>query len=85
VFALLAEHQWIEPVETVSDDLLLDLGVSDPVPTLFETRVVLKRAGLFGGNIVVLARRVIPIDSTIAGSEEAAAASGNGKEGRSSS
>lgn len=82
VFEFLTDHKWIEPAETISDDLLLDLGVSTAVPTLFEARLVLKRTKLFGGNIAVLARQVIPIDSTIGGSEKAAAA--GGKEGRSS-
>lgn len=39
VFEVLTDHKWIEPGETVSDDLLLDLGVSDPMLTLFEARL----------------------------------------------
>jgi hypothetical protein len=64
VFKVLVEHQWIEPGETVSDDLLLRLDVTDPVPTLFEARLVW-RWSKRGGNIEVFARRVIAVESTI--------------------
>jgi hypothetical protein len=73
VFEILGEHEWIEPEETVSDDLLLDLGISEPVSTLFEARLVW-RWSRRGGNIVVFARQVIPVDSMIGGGEESTAA-----------
>jgi hypothetical protein len=75
VFEVLADHEWIEPGETVSDDLLLDLGASEPVATLFEARLVW-RWSKTGDNIVVSARRVIPVDSTIETHEESAPESG---------
>jgi hypothetical protein len=62
VFSVLTEHAWIEPGETVSDDLLLDLATSDPVPTLLEGRLICCRRR---GNIEVFARKVIPADATI--------------------
>jgi hypothetical protein len=68
-FPVLAEHEWIEPGETVADDLLLNLGVSGPRPTLFETRLVW-RLSKRDHNIVVFARQVIPMDSTIDEAEE---------------
>jgi hypothetical protein len=64
VFEVLREHQWIEPQEMVSDDLLLDPGKSELGPVLFEARLVWRRSRR-GGNIVVFARQVIPVDSTI--------------------
>ncbi len=64
VFEILGEHRWIEPGETVSDDLVLDLGASEPVLTLFEARLVW-RPSRHRDNIVVFARRVAPVDSTI--------------------
>jgi hypothetical protein len=56
VFVILQEHAWIEPGETVSDDLLLNLGTPDPVPTLFEARLVWGRSR---GNVVFFAREII--------------------------
>lgn len=75
VFEILREHQWIEPNEMVSDDLLLDLGTSEPIPTLFEGRLVWKWSRR-GGNIVVLARQFIPVDSTIDDHQKSAAVAG---------
>jgi hypothetical protein len=40
VFEILREHEWTEPGEMVSDDVLLDLGIPEPAPTLFEARLV---------------------------------------------
>jgi len=64
VFEILKEHAWIEPGETVSDDLLLDLGSADPVLALMEGRLVWRRRR---GNIVISAREIIPTDATISG------------------
>jgi hypothetical protein len=64
IFEILKEHAWIEPLETVSDDLLLDLGRPNHVPTLFETRLVWRRRA---GNIQVFARQLIPSDAKING------------------
>jgi hypothetical protein len=63
VFEVLVDHAWIEPGETVSDDLLLDLGAASPLPTLFEARLVWRWRK--GGNIVVFARKIIPVESAI--------------------
>jgi hypothetical protein len=67
VFVILKEHAWIEPGETISDDLLLDLGMSAAVATLFEARLVWRRRRR---NIVVSAREVIPTDAKINGYKE---------------
>jgi hypothetical protein len=79
VFEVLVDHAWIEPGETVSDDLLLDLGASGPVPTLFEARLVWRWRK--GGNIVVFARKFIPADSTIDGQEESITTAGDQERG----
>jgi hypothetical protein len=64
VFKVLTDdHKWIEPQETVSEDLLLDLGLS-PVVALFEARFVWRRRWP-RRNTVILARQVVPVDSTI--------------------
>lgn len=78
VFSILREHQWIEPGETVSDDLLLHLGVAKPLPTLFEARLVW-RWRRRDGNIVVFARQVVPVGAVINGNDDSAAATA-GKE-----
>jgi len=57
VFVILDQHAWIESGETVSDVLLLDLGVSDASRVLLEGRLVWRR--LFG-NIESSARETIP-------------------------
>jgi len=67
VFVVLKEHAWIEPGETVSDDLLLNLGTSTAVPTLFEARLVWRRRRR---NIVVSACEIIPTDATISGDKD---------------
>lgn len=73
VFVILREHAWIEPGETVSDDLLLNLGTPDPVLTLFEARLVWGRNR---GNVVFFAREIIPADAVMIGngSEETSSA-----------
>lgn len=64
VFEVLGEHEWIEPSETVSDDLLLDLGLPQPTATLFEARLVWRYARR-RKEIVVFARQLMPPRSTI--------------------
>jgi hypothetical protein len=59
VYKILEEHAWIEPGETVSDDVLLRLAVPAGQPVLFETRLVWKWSG-GKHNIVVFARQVVP-------------------------
>lgn len=70
VFEVLREHEWIEPAETVSDDLLLDLGLPRPATTLFEARLVWGYSGR-RTDIVVFARQVIPVDATVSGKSTA--------------
>jgi len=70
VFEVLREHEWIEAGETVSDDLLLDIDVSEPVVTLFEARLVWSWSG-HKKEIVVLARQVVPPDATMEGASTA--------------
>jgi hypothetical protein len=70
VFEILKEHEWIEPGETVSDDVLLDLGVSESLPLLFESRLVWQLSGRQSDQVVVFARQVIPVDSILEGSSE---------------
>jgi hypothetical protein len=79
VFEILREHEWIEPGETVSDEVLLNLGIAEPAPALFEARLVW-RWSKRRGNIVVLARQVILIDSTT-DEHAASAAAADGKDG----
>jgi hypothetical protein len=76
VFEILEEHQWIEPGETVSDDLLLNLGILEPAPTLLEARLVWKWSKR-SGNIVVMARQVNLVNSRMDENKEGAAVSGN--------
>ena len=65
VFPLLVEHQWIEPGETVTEDMLVNLRVPEDLPVLFETRLVWSwRDG--EDNVVVFARQVVPADATLA-------------------
>jgi hypothetical protein len=73
IFPILERHAWIEPGETVSDEMLLDLGVDKPVTTLFEARLVW-RWSRGKKNVVVNARRVIPTGARIDGTEAQAEA-----------
>jgi hypothetical protein len=62
---ILEAHSWVESGETVSDDLLINLGVA-PCPVFLESRFVLSRR--FLKNIAVSARQIIPRNSTISDS-----------------
>jgi hypothetical protein len=46
--AVFNEHAWIEPGETVTDDVLLQLAVPEGEPVAFETRLVWEWAGADG-------------------------------------
>ena len=61
-FTILKEHQWIEPGETVSDEMLLNQGRKRIL--LFEARLVW-RFGVRRRNVVVFARQVIPADGRV--------------------
>jgi hypothetical protein len=63
VFEIFLEHDWIEPGETVSDVLLLDLGAG-PSLVMLEARLVWKWSQR-SEEIVVFARRVLPAESSI--------------------
>jgi len=63
VFTILAKHSWIEPNETISDDLLLDLGVEQTPPILCEVRLVWR--GSKESNTVVNAKAIITEDSRV--------------------
>jgi hypothetical protein len=71
VFEILGEHEWIEPGETVSDDVLLNLGVPEPIPVMFESRLVWRWSGRDSGTIVVFSRQVLPVGCILDGSAEA--------------
>lgn len=67
-FSILEEHAWIEPGETISEDLLINL-VRDPTTVMLETRLVWSPAGRAAKgtkhNVVVFARQIIPPEATI--------------------
>jgi hypothetical protein len=68
VFPIFEEHNWIEPGETIKDDLLLDLALTEPGLTLLEARLVWawsKRQG----NVAVFARRILPFEQPPIGTE----------------
>ena len=71
-FRIFLEHDWIEPGETVSDDLLLDPGMSGPALVMLEARLVWKWSS-HSEEIVVLARRMLPADSASIDSQERSA------------
>lgn len=68
VYPIFEEHAWVEPGETVSDDVLLRLNVADGQPVLFETRLVCETRPAWkrwGRNITVFARQVVPDNATL--------------------
>jgi hypothetical protein len=64
--AILKKHSWIEPGETISDDILFDLGIP-PGPVMFESRLILPRT-LFR-NISINARQVVSGDAAASASK----------------
>jgi hypothetical protein len=70
VYSILQEHSWIEPDETVSDDVLLRIEVMEGQPVLFETRLVWEWKG-GKHNIELFARQVVSADSTLDSSTDA--------------
>ena len=71
VFTVLREHAWIEPGETVSDDLLLRLDVEQPVTSMLEARLVWRWAR-GKHNVVVVARRILAVEARLDGTEAGA-------------
>lgn len=67
VFSVLKEHRWIEPGETVSDDLLLNLGGSPRVAMLevWLRWELPRRVRWWHKNVDVFARKIIPPDATM--------------------
>jgi hypothetical protein len=65
-FSIFEEHSWIEPGETISDDLLLRADIPAAEPTLLETRLVWSWRES-EGNIVVFARKIVGAESSIEG------------------
>lgn len=59
IFEIFLDHAWIEPGETIADDLLLSLEVPRPATVMLHARLVLSRSIL--RNIEVNARAVIPV------------------------
>src|SRR5215470_217069 len=59
VYEVLDKHAWVEPGETVSDELLLNLGVSKFEPAMLKARLVWHRRR---GNITVSAKQIIPAE-----------------------
>lgn len=77
VYTIFDQHAWIESGETVSDVVLLDLGVSETRPVLLEGRIVWPR--LVGRNIVSAAREVVPADIAINTAEDGKRINHNGR------
>jgi hypothetical protein len=65
---ILERHKWIEPGETVSEDVLVGLGFDEPTTVRLEARLRWKWSG--GADpILVIARKIIPIQSRLDGPE----------------
>jgi len=65
VFELLEEHQWIEPGETVSDDLLLNLDSTPRIAKLELWLGTKLRGWGWRKDVDVFARQIIPPDSAM--------------------
>jgi hypothetical protein len=65
-FVILKDHAWIEPGETVFDDLLLNLG-RDPTMTLVEVKLLWRLPGWWwkDKNVTFVARQIIPSEPGI--------------------
>jgi len=68
-YEILDDHRWIEPGETVSDDLMLNLGMR-PAPFRLDARLIVQRKIL--QNIEINARRVLPAHAAISNKNEEA-------------
>jgi hypothetical protein len=74
-FAILENHAWIEPGETVIERPLVNLGVAQPLPLRIETRLVMKRSPPLS-NIEVNDARYIPPRDPAEAQPDAAASNG---------
>jgi hypothetical protein len=74
---ILEDHQWIEPGETVSDDLLLHL-LSAPEPVLFRGVLRWKWASGERDIVIVTARKIIPVEARLDGTEDGGEAAEEG-------
>lgn len=67
-FVIFKEHKWIEPGETISDDILINL-VREPTTVMLETRLVWslseRDTSDIKHNVVVFARQIVPPESKI--------------------
>lgn len=79
VLELLKEHKWIEPGETVADDLLLNLGTG-PRIAMLELCLSWKRPGRWWWRreVDVFARQIIPHNSTMIDTRDNTARPGHG-------
>jgi hypothetical protein len=69
VYDVLREHSWIEPGETVSDDVLVRADTSDDVPVMLEARFVWSWPDS-DHNVVVRARQILPPNAKIVPPDE---------------
>ena len=67
--SILEDHQWIEPNETISDDLLLRLGLTQPEPVRFRCALRWKWGSRGGDIVIVVTRKIIPVGATLDGAE----------------
>jgi len=69
VFSIMKDHKWIEPGETVTDELLVSLGESPRAMVMFEARFVWRwREGM--ANISLVTRKMIAAGSRLSGDNE---------------
>jgi hypothetical protein len=68
-FEVLLEHEWIEPEETISDELLISLSELGPQSVLLEVRLVLDRQWP-AKNTETFARIFVPCSSSIGAKQE---------------
>lgn len=66
VYKVLRKHDWVEPGETVSDEFLVNLGVSRFEPAMLEARLVWEGQR---GNTTFNAKRIIPSDAVMTGEQ----------------
>ncbi|MEV0566095.1 hypothetical protein [Dactylosporangium sp. NPDC050588] len=62
VHELFADHSWIEPSESVTDELLLSLGLATPTTVRIVSRVVCERRRK--KNVVIFARKIVHAEAS---------------------
>lgn len=58
VYPVFEQHAWIEPNETIADQIVVRVSDGDPVPALLQCRLVWRRS-TNEGNISILAKEVV--------------------------